>query len=411
MDFFKTYFEYVGPTEAPMLYHRWTAISILGTLLGRQAYIPFGHGTIYPNQYIMLMGSPGTRKGTAMNIGARLLKNAGYTRFCPDRLSKERFLMEMKPYDYIAQDEDGDLSDLENLVVDSPSEIYAFAEEFTDLVGQGGMEFMTMLTKLWDNMPRYEHPKIHGRSIVVEKPTVNIFGGNTAQGFALAVPAEAIGNGFLSRVLFVYSDPTAVKITFPPPVNIELRDQLVSFLKDTKENFKGELTYTQDAIPLLDSIYKNAVEVNDIRFKHYMTRRFPHLLKLCIVVAASESSMQITPSIVIKANTFLASVEKRMPKALGEFGKGKYNEVSGTILDILANATKPMSLNDIYKKVDRDLSKITELADIMKSLTYAEKVQVKTVMGKTGYMSRVAEVKEWPSNLIDESYLTEEERM
>jgi hypothetical protein len=142
-----------------------------------------------------------------------------------------------------------------------------------------------------------------------------------------------------------------------------------------------------------------------------MTRRCTHFLKLCIVVAASESSMQITPSIVIKANTFLASVEKRMPKALGEFGKGKYNEVSGTILDILANATKPMSLNDIYKKVDRDLSKITELADIMKSLTYAEKVQVKTVMGKTGYMSRVAEVKEWPSNLIDESYLTEEERM
>lgn len=396
-----------------MLYHRWTAISILGALLGRQAYISFGHGTIYPNQYIMLMGSPGTRKGTAMNIGAKLLKSAGYSRFCPDRLSKERFLMEMKPYDAndLNGDGDGDMSDLENLVMDAPSEVYAFAEEFTDLVGQGGMEFMTMLTKLWDNMQRYEHPKIHGRSIIVDKPTVNIFGGNTAQGFALAVPAEAIGNGFLSRMLFVYSEPTSAKITFPPPVNVATKAKLIDFLTDIKENFKGELPYSDDALPLLDSIYKNAVEVNDIRFKHYMTRRFTHLLKLCIIVAATESCKEITASIVIKANTILASIEKRMPKALGEFGKGKYNEVSGTILDILANSTKPMSLNDIYKKVDRDLSKMTELAEIMKSLTYAEKVQVKTVLGKTGYMSRIAEIKEWPSHLIDESYLTEEERM
>lgn len=408
MDFFKTYFEYVGPTEAPMSYHRWTAISILGALLGRQAYIPFGHGTIYPNQYIMLMGSPGTRKGTAMNIGAKLLKSTGYTRFCPDRLSKERFLMEMKPYDNA--DQYGNLEDLENLVIDAPSEIYAFAEEFTDLVGQGGMEFMTMLTKLWDNMSKYEHPKIHGRSIVIEKPTVNIFGGNTVQGFALAVPPEALGNGFMSRMLFVYSEPTGIKVTFPDPINTKLKTQLVDFLSDIRDNFRGELSYSDEAKQVLDSIYKNQIEVDDIRFKHYTTRRFTHLLKLCIIIAASENSKTLTAPIVIKANTLLASIEKKMPKALGEFGKGKYNEVSGTILDILSNATKPMSLNDLYKKVDRDLSKMTELAEIMKSLTYAEKVQVKTVMGKTGYMSKIAELREWPAALIDESYLLPEER-
>ena len=296
-------------------------------------------------------------------------------------------------------------------MIDAPSEIYAFAEEFTDLVGQGGMEFMTMLTKLWDNMSKYEHPKIHGRSIVIEKPTVNIFGGNTVQGFALAVPPEALGNGFMSRMLFVYSEPTGIKVTFPDPINTKLKTQLVDFLSDIRDNFRGELSYSDEAKKVLDSIYKNQIEVDDIRFKHYTTRRFTHHLKLCIIIAASENSKTLTAPIVIKANTLLASIEKKMPKALGEFGKGKYNEVSGTILDILSNATKPMSLNDLYKKVDRDLSKMTELAEIMKSLTYAEKVQVKTVMGKTGYMSKIAELREWPAALIDESYLLPEERM
>ena len=408
MDFFQKYFEYVGPTEAPASYHRWTAISILGTILGRQVWLPFGHGTIYPNQYIMLMGSPGTRKGTAMNIGAKLLKAAGYSRFCPDRLSKERFLMEIKPYD--ASDFGID-ADLENLVVDAPSEIYAFAEEFTDLVGQGGMEFMTMLTKLWDNMERYEHPKIHGRSIVVEKPTVNIFGGNTTQGFALAVPPEAIGNGFLSRMLFIYSDPTETKITFPAPINKEIRSELIDHLKNIRDNFTGELSFTVDAMPILDRIYKNSIEVDDIRFKHYTTRRFVHLLKLCMVLAASELSKDIDARTVVRANTVLAAAERRMPKALGEFGKGKYNETSSAILDILSRCVKPMSMNELFKKVGRDLSKMTELAEIMKSLMYAEKVQVITIAGKQGYMPKILESKEWPSDLLDMSYLTPTERI
>lgn len=407
MDFFKQYFKYVGATEAPAIYHRWTAISILGTLLGRQAYLPFGHGVIYPNQYIMLMGSPGARKGTAMNIGKKLLRGAGYSRFCPDRLSKERFLMEIKPYN--AEDLLPD-ADLEALVVDSPSEIYAFAEEFTDLVGQGGMEFMTMLTKLWDNLPVYEHPKIHGKSIVVEKPTVNLFGGNTAQGLALAIPPEALGNGFLSRMIFIHAEPTGTQITFPDPINEDLRDSLVEHLREIKDTYKGALCYAPEAKKFLERAYKEAIEVDDIRFKHYGARRFTHLLKLCILLAASELSMVITAEIALKANTILATAEKKMPKALGEYGKGKYQEVSTQVLDILSKATKPYSINELYKKVGRDLSKMTELADIMKSLAYGDRVQIITIAGKQGYMSKHSTGKEWPHELYDESLLTKEER-
>jgi hypothetical protein len=352
------------------------------------------------------MGSPGTRKGTAMNIGRKLLQGAGYSRFCPDKLSKEKFLMELKPYD---QEEFLIDADLTTLVMDKPSEIYAFAEEFTDLVGQGGMEFMTMLTKLWDNMNRYEHPKIHGRSVVVEKPTVNIFGGNTVQGLALAIPPEALGNGFLSRVIFVHAEPTGKKITFPHPVDTDIRNDLIDHLKEIKETFKGELCYAPETTTILDRIYKEAIEVDDVRFKHYGTRRFIHLLKLSMLLAASRLSIVITPDIVIEANTILVAAERKMPKALGEFGKGKYQEVSSNILDILSKAVMPYSMNDLWKKVGRDLSKMTELADIMKNLLYSDRVQVQTIKGKQGYMSKFTEGKQWAAELIDEKYLTQEE--
>jgi hypothetical protein len=408
MNFFQQYFKYVGASESPNIYHRWTAVSIVGAMLGRNVYLPFGHSVIYPNMYIMLMGSPGARKGTAMGTGSKLLRGAGYTRFCPDRLSKERFLMEIKPYH---SDEMLVEADLETLVVDAPSEVYAVAEEFTDLVGQGGMEFMTMLTKLWDNMSVYEHPKIHGKSIVVEKPTVNIFGANTAQGLMLAIPVEALGNGFMSRMIFVHSEPTNRKIAFPARVSEELRQELITRLRDIRETLMGEMTFDDDAMQVLDRIYNEYFDIDDPRFKHYGARRFTHLLKLCIIMSAAELQMNVTKEIAINANTLLHFTERRMPKALGEFGKSKNSDVANSIMEILHSLTRPMSINELFKKVHKDVSKLSDLSDVMKNLTYSDKVQVVTIQGKQGYMPLHVEGRQWSPDLLNEDFLTSEELM
>jgi hypothetical protein len=53
---------------------------------------------------------------------------------------------------------------------------------------------------------------------------------------------------------------------------------------------------------------------------------------------------------------------------------------------------------------------MTELSDIMKSLVYTERVQIMTILGKQGYMSKHIESKSWASDLIDPKFLTKEER-
>lgn len=404
IDFFEEYFDYIGPTEAPLLYHRWSIISSLGALLSRQVWLPFGHSEIYPNQYIMLMGSPGARKSSAIGIARKLLRDTGFNRFAPDRLSKERFLMEMRP----KHDEELD-ADLKDLVFDAPSELYVVAEEFTDFVGHGGVEFMTMLTKLWDNMDRYEHPKIHGKSVVVEKPTVNLIGGNTVQGLALALPPESLGNGFMSRVIFVHSEATGKKITFPKPVSQSQKNKLLSHLEEIKGSIAGEFTYEEEAYRLLDRMYREFRDVDDSRFRHYSTRRFTHLLKLCLIFAAADLRTNITGKDALNANTLLHYTELRMPKALGEFGKSKYSDTAHIVLDALAHTTKPMTINEIFKVVARDLSKISELSDIIKNLMAAEKIQVVTIKGKQGYMPLHKEIKEWDKSLLNLDFLLPEE--
>lgn len=404
MCFFSDYLDFVGYSESPILYHRWTAVSIIGTLLGRNVYLPFGHSRIYPNQYIQLMGAPGTRKSSAISIGKKLLKNAGYKRFAPDRLSKERFLMEMIPPSLEDLDED-----LELLVMDRPSEIYIVADEFGDFLGQGNMEFATMLTKLWDNVDSYEHPKIHGKSVIVEQPTVNILSGNTTQGLALTIPPEALGNGFMSRIIFVFAEETGIKITFPLPPDEDLGTKLSQRLLNIKENMNGTITIGKDAMPILDRIYREFHGVDDPRFKSYATRRFTHLLKLCIIFAASDLRLEVNEDDALKANTLLHYTELKMPKALGEFGRSKYSEVSNVILDVLSKTLKPMTHNEIWKVVSKDLTKTSELGDILKGMMAAGKVQVVTLLGKQGYMPLHEEIKEWDPQLLVHDFLTEKE--
>jgi len=404
-DFFSAYMDYVDldHSEAPAIYHRWVCASIIGALLGRSVHFQLGPHTIYPNQFIMLMGSPGTRKGSAMGVGKGLLKAVGYSRFSADKTSKERFLMDMKATDLV-----NGFDDLESIELDAASESYICAGEFTDFIGQNNMEFVTMLTNLWDNLPEYTQPKITGKSVLIVKPTVNLLGGNTVQGFALAFPPEALGNGFLSRVLLVHSEPTGIKIPWPMELDHVKKDNLVQRLKLIK-TLGGKFGVTKAAKELGSSIYKNEMPVEDHRFQYYAQRRYIHLLKLSLIIAASELSTEISDVHMIRANTMLAMAEKDMPRALGEYGKSKYAVVSGAILEYLIHRTMPASSTDIWKVVHKDITKVTELAEVLSSLKAADKIQVMTIKGKTGYMPKLKPASEWPEKLLDKSWLTDRE--
>ena len=407
-DFVSTYMRMCDPhhSEAPAIYHRWCALSIMGALMGRQIWINFGIGPIYPNQYIMLMGEPGTRKGSAYGIAKQLLKQAGYSRFAKDKTSKERFLVDMKSMDS-GPDTILSVEDLEEMVMDAPAETYIMSGEFTDFIGQGNMEFVTFLTNVWDNLPLYEHPKLHGKSVIVHKPTVNLLGCNTTEGFSLAFPPESLGNGFLSRVIMVHADPTGVRIAWPEGRDELMMADLSNRMIAVRKEMHGEMKISDEARKVSSKIYADEIPVDDPRFKHYQQRRYIHMLKISMLLAAFELEDTIQAEHIIRANTVLALTEKDMSKALGEFGASKYSTVAGKILSYLNTSHTPQSNMQIWKVVARDLNKMGELIDILSSLKAAEKIQVKEISGKAGYLPLHRQKKEWPTSLLDLNWLTD----
>lgn len=408
-DFFAGYLRYcnLDQSECPAIYHRWGCASLIGAFLGRSVWVPFGHGVIYPNQYILLMGPPASKKGTAISLAKRVIRAAGYTRISADRTSKEAFLKNMKQHEL---DSPESVAELEALVLDAPSESYICAGEFVDFIGQGDTGFMMTLTNLWDNLDEYIHPKITGKSVEVYKPTVNLFGGATPTNFALAFPPEALGSGFLSRVILVHSDGTGVKIPWPAQGDPLQLAMLVDQMTEIKK-LKGEMNFEPAAYNLIGDIYKGCVPVDDGRFVHYMDRRHIHLIKLACVLAASDLRMSVCVHDVIRANTMLAATELRMPKALGEFGASRYSGAANAILDFLRSKRLPQNSNDIWKAVHKDITKMSELMDILLNLQKAEKIQVINIKGKVGYLPVNKPSVNWDHKFIDNTWLTPSEQL
>ena len=408
-DFIDKYLDYVGESESPIIYHRWAILSAIGAMLGRQVYFPFGHSNIYPNQYILLMGTAGARKNAPLTITKDLLKAAGYKRFAPAKTSKEALLVDMQQ----KVSQDVDLQDLEHLTMDRIDEIYVSKGEFIDFLGINDVGFMSLLTDLWDNLPEYDNPKVTRKNVRVEKPTISILGGATPTNISLAIPQEALESGFMSRIILVFSEPTGIHITFPEKPSKEKQLSLVEDIKEILETCKGEITLTEESKKILDKIYKTFHPLKDGRFSKYMARRFTHLLKLCMIIAVMDKRMEITEEDCIRANTYLYSAEVRMPKALGEFGRSKFSEVSNIIMEHLNHSIKAVTQNELWKLVHKDLTKPADLTDLMRNLVMADKVQVITDQKtkKQGYLPKTVVEDIWDSPLLNINFLTPQERI
>lgn len=351
----------------------------------------------------MLMGSPGTRKSTAIKIASSIVKQAGYTNVCADRITKEKFLLDL------AGEESGDLLDknLFGAAAADASEVLIAADEFNNFIGNGNIEFLSMLGVLWDHNGVFQNRVKNSKSVEIHDPTVSILSGNTPTGFSLAFPVESIGQGIFSRILLIHGEPSGRKITFPEPPSTEATQIVLESLVRIRSECYGAMKLTEHSKKLLDKIYKSWGGIEDVRFESYSNRRFTHLLKLCLIVAASRCSTTLSEEDVVYANTILTHAEHTMPQALGSFGKAKHSDVSHKVLQVLESSTLPQGVKELWIHVHTDLDKMTDLADILRNLVAANKV----LQHQQGFLIKRKLIEECSdSDLVDYNLLTPAER-
>lgn len=355
------YLAYKKGTECPPNFYRWSMISAIATMIERKVWLTHTK-PIYPNMYILLVGHPATRKSAAQQGVVGLMRAAGYDRFAPNKCSKQQFIT------MLASTTDGDMGSWES--VDAA---YIATDEFLDFLGIGNNEFTVCLAHLFDNHADYKEEYKRTKTIATN-PTVNILSCATPTNLQLGLPQEAGGTGFLSRAIMVYSEPTNLRITWPPPPDEDIEADIAERLAAVRK-LQGEMTLTRAARELIDSIYQNFEFLNDSRLAYYNGRRLLHLMKLCIVIAASYGSMVIHEQHVLEANTILVYTEEQMHKAFGEFGNSKFSKVNGKILAYMEGINRPVNVLEIHKAVTGELDHMQDLYKILDNLVKSDRIQ------------------------------------
>jgi hypothetical protein len=399
-EFISLYRKFTENTESDTRFHVFCALSAVGTILSRKVHFDFGHSILYPNLYVLLVGTPASRKSSAIMIAKNLLQAQGYKYFAQDKSSREKFLLDFEEgLDIITNYEEVNLNklldqqitpkisvaDLSNMFITPEeqkiSQAYLALSEFANFIGQNNTGFATTLTDIYDNPPVYGERLKNSKSVKIVRPCVNILGGVTPIHFVTHLPPELVGQGFMSRVLLVYGVQAETKIPFPPKKDTVLEAKLCSVLESINK-LRGEMKFSAQAKHAVSQIYNNYNPIPDARFAYYTGRRHTHLIKLCMIVAATYLKREITVDHVIEANTYLVGIESSMPDALGEYGEGRLAAAMQKLVEVLKESPGgALRTDQVYASVRQELNSFRDVQELILNLQAANKIVISNDTG------------------------------
>ncbi len=389
--FLQRYLQYVEDTESPRIFHIWSALAGIAACLGRRNYFDFHINNIYPNLYVVLVGPPAARKNTAINITKRLVKGSTGVRFAPDDTGgqrqglikvmfgkdlteKEHKLLNDAIADAAYAMDTDKIADIElNFDNRDAHVLFAVATELTSLVGTNANELLNFMLKCWDGEDYvYE---LKSSEITLTDPLLSILAATTTSALASSLPEKAIGQGFTSRVLFVYGAEKYKVIPRPKPLDKQIETWLKERFNKIHYEMDGQFTETEQAAIAMDALYERGVEINDTRFVHYCDRRQDHLRKLTMCLAAGRLSHRIELADVIDAQTILAFTERSMPDALGEYGMSPVAACKQQMLEFIQHVKGPVAKTILWAMMQRDLRN-AEFENALAEMVTAKKLDL-----------------------------------
>jgi hypothetical protein len=277
------------------------------------------------------------------------------------------------------------LADLQNTVDDlgnihfdtrDPRTMFVAASELNSILGEGNTALLTFLQKMWDGDP-YEYT-LKATTHLLKDALLGLIGATTPGQIALALPAEAIGQGFTSRAIFVFADKKHTRKIARPSLNKELENDIGEIYRRISSDFDGPFIEHAGAARKMDELYERGIVIKDPRFVHYADRRHTHLQKLSMALAASRGKQEILEEDIAFADQLLLFTEDFMPEALGEYGMNKLGAAKQRLMDMVRNATDPIPTNALYGMLSRDMSRLDFQAAIAE-LHNAKKLSVTTI--------------------------------
>ncbi len=375
-DWITYYLEFTDETEPPESYHIWTAITLIGGIMGRKVAFPWGHSKIYPNLYVVLVGpSSRTRKGVAMDIGTSIFLAASGI-LSADAITKEQLIRAIAhAVNYFENPE--------TKTMEIHSSLMTISKELAVFLGQKDIGFIADLTDWYDSHDSWKYETKTSGSDHLRGVCYSLLAGTAPDWFQSMLPLEAVGGGFTARIIFVAEEQKRKIVEEPGLINKQLQKHLISDLEkiglmtgyfsfslEAKERYKK--WYRTEEEKMKEGIYP----IPDPRFHSYCERRATHIKKIGMIIAASHSEEKIvTLEDFNRSLVILEKTESKMYKVFGGLGSAVTGPLIQKVILLLMSQGKVRrsQILETYRfdMTTRDLEEIQNALITMKYIEIA----------------------------------------
>jgi len=353
-------YQYLGFTnslESPSIFHIWTGLSTISSVLNRRVWMPRDTGyNLYPNQYIIMVAeSSFCRKSTAIEKAkdsffidehlVNIIQDSMTAQMLTKELCKEQIL--------------------------NPNFVLIFVTELSTFFGTNAVEkgIIPLLTSLYTCPSLYVVKTKTAGTDIIKQPCINLLGATTLDWMGTNLPADAIEGGFTGRVMFIVGDMPRLANPFgeAPDEEKSLRPFLFNDLSKRMRSLQGGFKWSEEGRELFKNWYLKRIEEDDTRLRGYAGRKQDHVLKIAMCLSSgdfhrvSKEDLRIEEWHISTALTILKKAEVLMPKA---FRGGLYSKQAkhfDRVIDTLKRARRRgknyplpyhIMLKSMYRYVD-----------------------------------------------------------
>lgn len=366
-DWIELYLHYARHQVSPTIYHRWSAIAVLGAAMERRVHMvrKYAHIRIYPGQImVVLVGKSAlAKKTTAASMAVQFLDDlpAEYFLKLPKKTSPQQLLEDLQRCDgeskewlrYSSGPFKGTRLNSAGFINAGELSVFFSSDAFN--------ETMAATINDLNDAPNGIYP-VRFRSWKAElwNPVVGLLGCITPKGIASELPKTARTAGFFGRILWVYGhgpdhgDPLTGTIEDEP----ELVARLKRGIRKISLHY-GEIVYSNDARKWFEDWSRNVYDPQVKRIEQgtvndttgYLGRKDGHLLRVAMACLASRTvdryrdehhrdHYELRIEDLTRALGYLEEMEEGFAYAMMEVGVGPHLEENERVLQFIAKEGK-----------------------------------------------------------------------
>lgn len=317
------FYEYTDIFPSPPLFRKWAAISAVAAVLERKVWVHTFNSNLYPNLYTVLVSPPGVGKtfltSFIQELWNELCVPIGNHYMAPSSVTRASLM------DCLHEAERKLIMPQRTPSIVTFNSLMIAVNELGTLIPVYDNDFMNTLTDIYDCKRIGERKRAKEINYTLTAPQFNILTGTTPSYLNSVMPVGAWDQGFISRVILVYSGESQLKDPFHViEQGGKVNGELVNDLKVIGELY-GKITFEQAAANALGAWHKaKGPPIPDHpRLLHYTTRRTAMLLKLCMVASASRGNdLVVNLEDYRTALDWLLEVEAFMPDIFKSMAAG-----------------------------------------------------------------------------------------